>query len=82
MLRDRPDTTVLMDDVVAVDLPARRVVLHGGELRHDYLVLALGSTNAYFAGKRNFISAAKFQKSCQVKGQFLSLGPYAVLEPY
>lgn len=48
VLCDRSDTTVLMDEVTAIDLPARRVALKQGELHYDYLVLALGSNNAYF----------------------------------
>jgi NADH dehydrogenase len=44
----RPDVSVLMDEVRAVDLAARRVQLAGGSLAYDYLVIALGGVTSYF----------------------------------
>jgi NADH dehydrogenase len=48
ILSRRPDITVSMDKVVDVNLPERRVVLAGGELSYDFLVLALGGCTSYF----------------------------------
>ena len=62
VLSDRTDTTVLMDEVRGIDLPARKVVLQEGELRYDYLVVALGSQNAYF-GHREWEQHAPGLKS-------------------
>jgi NADH dehydrogenase len=42
------NTRVLLDEVTAVDLAARRVTLARGELAYDWLVLATGATHSYF----------------------------------
>ena len=44
----RPDITVIMESVVDFKLPEKKVVLVGGELSYDYLVLALGGCTSYF----------------------------------
>jgi NADH dehydrogenase len=44
-----PNTAVLMDEVTAFDIAARRATLAGGAvLEYDYLVLATGSETSYF----------------------------------
>ena len=48
ILANRSDITVLMDDVMDVDLAGRKVLLRENTLKYDYLVLALGAQNAYF----------------------------------
>jgi NADH:ubiquinone reductase (H+-translocating) len=49
IVRDYPNTEVLMDEAVGFDLEQRRVQLKSGaELTYDYLVLATGSTHSYF----------------------------------
>jgi NADH:ubiquinone reductase (H+-translocating) len=48
ILVDRPDITVLMDDVSDFDLAGRQVRLRENILKYDYLVLALGVRNGYF----------------------------------
>jgi NADH:ubiquinone reductase (H+-translocating) len=49
ILRHQPNTQVLMDEVVAIDVRARRVSLaSGAQLAFDYLVLATGATHSYF----------------------------------
>ena len=45
---NRPDITVLLDNVVDFDLANKKVLLHENTLDYDYLVLALGSQTAYF----------------------------------
>ena len=48
LVRDQPNTRVLMGEVTAVD-PSRRVVMLGdGPVAWDWLVLATGATHGYF----------------------------------
>ncbi len=49
ILRKQPNTEVLMDEVVALDVPGREITLgSGARMRWDYLVLATGATHSYF----------------------------------
>lgn len=49
LLRDYPNTEVLMDEAVGFDLAERRVRLKTGvQLEYDYLIVATGSTHSYF----------------------------------
>jgi NADH dehydrogenase len=48
ILARRPDITVLMDQVVGIDLATRRVSLEKSTLQFDYLVLAPGGRTSYF----------------------------------
>jgi NADH dehydrogenase len=48
ILRRIPNLTVLMAEVTAIDLAAKRVRHTQGELNYDYLVLALGGQTSYF----------------------------------
>lgn len=48
LFADRPDVTVLMDEVKSVDLSTRQVILGQGALPFDRLVLALGGVTSYF----------------------------------
>ncbi|MBA3414382.1 MAG: NAD(P)/FAD-dependent oxidoreductase, partial [Chloroflexia bacterium] len=49
ILRKQTNVRVLMAEVVAVDLDQQRVLLDdGGELPFDYLIVAAGSSHAYF----------------------------------
>ena len=48
ILSDRKNVTVLLDQVVDLDLAKREVVLQTKKLPYDYLVLALGGRNNYF----------------------------------
>jgi NADH dehydrogenase len=45
---DRPDITVLLDEVRDFDLAAKKVILVENVLTYDYLVLAMGSLTSYF----------------------------------
>jgi NADH dehydrogenase len=50
ILRKHKNTQVLMDEVTAIDVAARRVTLgSGAHVPYDYLVLATGATHSYFA---------------------------------
>jgi NADH:ubiquinone reductase (H+-translocating) len=48
VLRRRRDVSVLLAQVVALDVDARAVVLADGRLHYDYLVVASGATHSYF----------------------------------
>jgi NADH dehydrogenase len=49
ILRKQPNTQVLMDEVVGIDVSARQIsLMSGAQLPYDYLVLATGATHSYF----------------------------------
>ena len=48
ILANRPNVTVLLEEVRDFDLAARKVVLSESTLHYDYLVLAMGSRTSYF----------------------------------
>jgi NADH dehydrogenase len=49
ILRHQANAEVLMDEVVGIDVAARRVSLaSGSQVTYDYLVLATGATHSYF----------------------------------
>src|SRR5580692_433623 len=49
ILRKQPNTEVLMDEVVSLDISAKQISLASGvALQWDYLVLATGATHSYF----------------------------------
>ncbi len=48
ILSDRPDVTVLLDNVTGFDISQRRVLLEKNSLSYDYLILALGGKTGYF----------------------------------
>ncbi len=48
ILSRRPDVSVLMDQVVDINLTSRQVSLEKSTLQFDYLVLALGGRTSYF----------------------------------
>src|SRR6185295_7843205 len=48
IVSDRPDITVLMDSVTAIDIEKKRITLEKAVLDYDFLVLALGGRTSYF----------------------------------
>jgi NADH dehydrogenase len=49
ILRRHAQTAVVMDEVVSLDLDARRALLAGGgAIGYDYLIVATGATHSYF----------------------------------
>lgn len=48
VLKDQPNARVLLAEAKAIDATAKRVVLDGGELHYDYLIVAAGATHSYF----------------------------------
>jgi NADH dehydrogenase len=47
-LRSQANVRVLLADARAIDTAARTVILDGGELAYDYLIVATGATHSYF----------------------------------
>ncbi len=62
ILRKKRNLTVLLADVTAIDLAAKKVKLADGELAYDYLVIALGGQTSYF-GKNEWAQHAPGLKS-------------------
>ena len=48
ILRGQNNCQVGMAEMTGVDVAGRRLMLAGGHLRYDYLILAAGATHAYF----------------------------------
>jgi len=48
ILSNRPNVTVLLDQVTGINLAEKIVQLEGSTLKYDYLVLALGGCTSYF----------------------------------
>jgi NADH dehydrogenase len=48
VLKHQENVRVLMGEVVAVDVPARRLVLKDGSLGYDHLILSVGVADFYF----------------------------------
>lgn len=65
ILRNQPNTEVLMDEVVGIDTVARTVALaSGSHVSYDYLVLATGATHSYF-GKEEWAPYAPGLKTIE-----------------
>lgn len=65
ILRRQSNTEVLMDEVTAIDVQARRVSLGSeAQIPYDYLVLATGATHSYF-GKDEWAKLAPGLKSIE-----------------
>lgn len=63
VLRRQKNTTMLLDEVVGVDVAGRRVLTRdGSQVRYDYLVLATGAVYNYF-GHGNWPEVAPSLKS-------------------
>ena len=48
ILRGQANCQVALAEITAVDVAQRHLILEGGYLRYDYLILAAGATHAYF----------------------------------
>jgi NADH dehydrogenase len=48
VLRNQPNTEVLLGEAREIDVDAKRVQLEDGELEYDYLIVATGATHSYF----------------------------------
>jgi NADH dehydrogenase len=48
ILRGQRNCQVVMAEITAVDIAGRRLIVKGGHVRYDYVILAAGATHAYF----------------------------------
>ncbi len=64
ILRHQPNVEVQLAELRSVDVARRTVILTDGEMGYDYLILATGSTHAYF-GHEEWREAAPGLKSLE-----------------
>jgi NADH dehydrogenase len=64
ILRKQRNCEVVLAEATAVDVGERRVILDGGSVRYDWLVLAAGAKHAYF-GHDEWASVAPGLKSIE-----------------
>jgi NADH dehydrogenase len=64
ILRKQPNVEVQLAELRSVDVARRTVILTDGEMSYDYLILATGSTHAYF-GHEEWRDAAPGLKSLE-----------------
>ncbi len=48
VVRRQRNTEVFLAEAIAVDVKARKLVLHDGKISYDYLILATGASHSYF----------------------------------
>jgi NADH dehydrogenase len=48
ILRGQKNCQVVMVEIVGVDIANRRLLMQGGHVQYDYLILAAGATHSYF----------------------------------
>jgi NADH dehydrogenase len=48
VVRGQANVEVFLDEVTAIDVDGKRVILADGELSYDYLIVAAGATHSYF----------------------------------
>ena len=75
ILRKQANATVRLDEVQAIDVQARRVDLARGQLHYDYLLVAAGSTHAYFGNDAwaNFAPGLKtLEDALSIRARVLS----------
>jgi NADH:ubiquinone reductase (H+-translocating) len=48
ILRRQRNIHVLMEEALSVDVPNRRIITSAGSIEYDYVIIATGSTHAYF----------------------------------
>ena len=64
ILRGQRNVNVLLAEAIAVDTPAKRVILPDGELTYDALIVATGATHSYF-GRDDWAALAPGLKSIE-----------------
>jgi len=64
VLRGQDNCEVVLAEVTGVDVERRRLMLGGGHVNYDYLILAAGATHAYF-GHEEWASIAPGLKSLE-----------------
>ncbi|MGH8646724.1 MAG: NAD(P)/FAD-dependent oxidoreductase [Gammaproteobacteria bacterium] len=64
VLRGQNNCQVVMAEVTGVDIANRRLIVRGGHVRYDYLILAAGATHSYF-GRDDWAAIAPGLKSIE-----------------
>src|SRR5215207_8963767 len=64
ILRGQRNCQVVMAEITGVDVGNRHLIVEGGHVRYDYLVLAAGATHAYF-GRDEWAAIAPGLKSIE-----------------
>ena len=64
ILRGQENCDVALAEVTGVDIAKRHLMLRGGHVRYDYLILAAGATHAYF-GHDEWAAVASGLKSLE-----------------
>lgn len=64
VLRGQKNCEVVLAEVTGVDIAKRHLIVRGGHVRYDYLILAAGATHAYF-GHDEWASIAPGLKSIE-----------------
>ncbi len=85
ILRGQHNTTVILDEVTAIDSEGQSVVLaSGGTLRYDFLIVAVGATHSYF-GRDEWAPLAPGLKTLEdainIRGRILMAFEEAETEP-
>jgi len=84
ILRRQSNATVLMAEVVSIDLRRRVVVLADGEVGYHYLVLAAGATHSYFghdAWSRYAPGLKSIEDALEIRRRLLTAFERAEREP-
>ncbi|MCB9565872.1 MAG: NAD(P)/FAD-dependent oxidoreductase [Myxococcales bacterium] len=74
ILRRQRNATVLLAEVIGVDVDGRRVHLRDGELAYDYLIVAAGAGNFYFGHDewaRHAPGLKSIEDALEVRGRVL-----------
>ena len=64
IVRNHPNTKVILDEALSIDPSRKSVVLREGEVAYDYLILATGATHSYF-GRDSWAEAAPGLKTLE-----------------
>lgn len=84
VLRRQLNTSVLMAEVISIDLQARAVLLADGRMSYDYLILAAGSARSYFGHDewaRDAPSLFSLEEALEIRRRLLLAYERAEREP-
>lgn len=84
LVRSQSNTTVLMAEVLSIDPAERRVMIDGGSLAYDYLIVATGMTHAYFGHDewaRHSLALKTLGEALAIRGAILRAFEEAEREP-
>ena len=64
IVRNHPNTKVILGEVLSIDSARKRVLLRDSEVEYDYLIVATGTTHSYF-GHDDWVEAAPGLKTLE-----------------